>query len=162
MVAVAALDHAVDEDDQRDDRQQHAERVQPTRFRILGLGDQEVDGDERDRSTIGTLTRKIDPHQKYLSKMPPVIGPRAIAMPEAPAQMPIAFGRSRGSNTFWMIDSVCGWTAAAPIPIRARNSDELSSAELGEGADRGHQAEQEQADQQDPLAARADRPAPPR
>ncbi len=70
--------------------------------------------------TIGTFTRKIEPHQKYFSSRPPVIGPSAIAMPEAPAQMPIAFARSFGANTFWMIDSVCGCTSAAPMPISAR------------------------------------------
>ena len=72
-------------------------------------------------ATIGTLTRKIEPHQKYFSSRPPVIGPSAMATPDAPAQMPIALGRSRGSKTFWMIDSVCGCTAAAPMPISARN-----------------------------------------
>ena len=71
--------------------------------------------------TIGTFTRKIDPHQKYFSNAPPAIGPNAIAAPDAPAQMPMAFGRSPGSKTFWMIDRVCGCTAAAPIPINARN-----------------------------------------
>ncbi len=71
-------------------------------------------------TTNGTLTRKIEPHQKYLISTPPAIGPIAIAMPAAPAQMPIALGRSLGSNTFWMIESVCGCTAAAPMPMRAR------------------------------------------
>jgi hypothetical protein len=46
--------------------------------------------------TNGTFTRNTEPHQKYLSSAPPAIGPIAMAMPEAPAHMPIAFGRSLG------------------------------------------------------------------
>ena len=40
--------------------------------------------------------------------------------PTALAQMPMARGRSCGSNTFVMIDRVCGITIAPPRPISAR------------------------------------------
>ena len=42
-----------------------------------------------------------------------------MATPTADAQIPIARGRSAGSKTFVMIDSVCGMTAAPPRPIAA-------------------------------------------
>ena len=73
-------------------------------------------------ATIGTLTKNTEPHQKCASSRPPVTGPMAIARPTAPAQIPIAFGRSVGSKTFEMIDSVDGSTAAPLIPISARNA----------------------------------------
>jgi len=41
-------------------------------------------------------------------------------MPTAMAQMPMARGRSAGSKTLVMMDSVCGITAAAARPIAAR------------------------------------------
>ena len=47
-------------------------------------------------TTMGTLTRKIDPYQKCSSSAPPVMGPKATAMPEVAPQMPSAFCRSRG------------------------------------------------------------------
>ena len=68
----------------------------------------------------GTLIRKTEPHQKWSSSSPPTIGPTAMATPTAEAQMPMARGRSRGSNTLVMMDSVCGMTAAPPRPIAAR------------------------------------------
>jgi len=68
----------------------------------------------------GTLIRKTLPHQKWASSSPPTIGPMATPIPTAVAQMPMAFGRSCGSKTLEMIDSVCGMTAAPPRPIAAR------------------------------------------
>ena len=41
--------------------------------------------------TIGTLTRKIEPYQKCWSSAPPVIGPKATAMPDVAPQIPSAF-----------------------------------------------------------------------
>ncbi len=70
--------------------------------------------------TIGTLTRKTEPHQKCSISRPPVIGPIAIASPTAPAQMPIALGCSARSKTFMMMASVAGMASAPPTPIRAR------------------------------------------
>jgi hypothetical protein len=68
----------------------------------------------------GTFSRNTEPHQKWASSSPPTTGPIATPMPTAMAQMPMARGRSAGSNTLLMIDSVCGITAAAPRPIAAR------------------------------------------
>src|SRR5258708_27811967 len=67
----------------------------------------------------GTLIRNTEPHQKWASSRPPTTGPMAMPMPTATAQIPIARGRSAGSNTLEMIDSVCGITAAAARPIAA-------------------------------------------
>src|SRR5437764_9195218 len=71
-------------------------------------------------TTIGTLIRKTEPHQYRSSSAPPTTGPMATASPTAPAHTPMARARSRGSNTFEMIDSVAGRTAAAPMPMTAR------------------------------------------
>src|SRR5215813_11045141 len=71
-------------------------------------------------STIGTLIRKTEPHQKCSSSAPPTTGPIATPRPTDPAQTPIALPRSRGSKTFEMIDKVAGRTAAPPMPISAR------------------------------------------
>jgi hypothetical protein len=43
-----------------------------------------------------------------------------MPMPTAVAHRPIARGRSAGSKTLEMMDSVCGMTAAPPRPIAAR------------------------------------------
>ena len=44
----------------------------------------------------------------------------ATPIPTAEAQIPMAFGRSCGSKTLEMMDSVCGMTAAPPRPMAAR------------------------------------------
>ena len=70
---------------------------------------------------IGTLMKNTDPHQKFSSSQPPVIGPAATAMPLTALQMPIALARSPGSvNTLVRIASVAGKISAAPMPISAR------------------------------------------
>ena len=55
------------------DRQHRADRVELRVRRVLGLGDR-----KKPRTspaiTIGTLTMKIDPHQKCSRRKPPVIG----------------------------------------------------------------------------------------
>ena len=69
----------------------------------------------------GTLTKNTDPHQKFSSSQPPVIGPAATAMPLTALQIPIALARSPGSvNTLVRIASVAGKISAAPMPISAR------------------------------------------
>ena len=71
--------------------------------------------------TIGTLTRKIDPHQKCSSRMPPVIGPMPMPMADTPAHTPMALPRSSGLvKTLVMIDNVDGMMNAPPTPISAR------------------------------------------
>jgi hypothetical protein len=71
-------------------------------------------------TTIGTLIRNTEPHQKWSSSRPPVTGPIAIPMPTAAAHRPMARPRSAGSKTLVMIARVCGMTAAPPKPIAAR------------------------------------------
>src|SRR5215470_2984971 len=71
-------------------------------------------------AVTGTLMRNTDPHQKWASSNPPTMGPMAMPMPTATAQIPMARDRSTGSNTLEMIDSVCGITAAAARPITAQ------------------------------------------
>ena len=69
----------------------------------------------------GTLTMKIDPHQKWSSRTPPTTGPSATPRPAVPAQMPIASARSRASvKTVTSSESVAGMTNAAPAPMTAR------------------------------------------
>ena len=73
--------------------------------------------------TMGTFTRKIDPHQKCASRMPPMIGPRPMPMPLTPAQIPMARPRSLGLvKMLVMIDRVAGMMNAAPIPMNARDT----------------------------------------
>ena len=71
-------------------------------------------------AATGTLMRKMDPHQKWLRRKPPVTGPMATPTPVTPAQMAMAFGRSSGENTFVRMESVAVTTSAPPSPIRAR------------------------------------------
>jgi len=47
-------------------------------------------------------------------------GPVAMPRPTAVAHRPMARGRSAGSKTLEMMESVCGMTAAPPRPIAAR------------------------------------------
>ena len=71
--------------------------------------------------TIGTLTRKIDPYQKCSSSAPPVIGPKATAMPDVAPQMPRAFCRSDGSGkTLVRMARLAGKMKAAATPMSAR------------------------------------------
>src|SRR5579872_1594649 len=61
--------------------------------------------------TMGTLTRKTEPHQKCERSQPPTTGPIATPRPEVPDQMPMARARSGGFvNTFVRIDRVEGMT----------------------------------------------------
>ena len=72
-------------------------------------------------TTIGTLTRKIEPYQKRSSSAPPVMGPKATAIPEVAPQMPSAFWRSDGSVKMSVkMANVAGKMKAAATPIRAR------------------------------------------
>ena len=71
--------------------------------------------------TIGTFTRKIDPYQKCSSSAPPVIGPKATAIPDVAPQMPRAFCRSDGSGkTLVRMARLAGKMKAAATPISAR------------------------------------------
>ena len=74
-------------------------------------------------ATIGTLTRKMEPHQNRASSRPPAIGPMAMPSPMVAAQAPMARARSAGSrNMSLMIDSEAGIVSAAPAPMTARQA----------------------------------------
>ncbi|MNN92070.1 hypothetical protein D3C81_2102850 [compost metagenome] len=82
-------------------------------------------------STIGTLIRNTEPHQKYSSSSPPTTGPSAAPPKATEAQMPIATARSFSSvNARRIMDSVAGIIMAAPTASKAR--DAISAAGLGE------------------------------
>ena len=96
--------------------------------------------------TIGTLTMKIEPHQKCSSRMPPVIGPRPMPRADTPAQMPIALPRSSGSvKTLVMIDRVDGMMNAPPMPIRPRVTISIVGS-LADGRQRRADAEHGEAE----------------
>jgi hypothetical protein len=62
-----------------------------------------------------------EPHQKFSSSAPPMIGPIAIAVPVAAPHRPMACARSRrSSKTFEISESVVGKITAAPIPATIR------------------------------------------
>ena len=72
-------------------------------------------------TTMGTLTRKIDPYQKCSSSAPPTMGPKATAMPDVAPQIPSAFCRSDGSGkTLVRMARLAGKMKAAATPISAR------------------------------------------
>src|SRR4029077_7737501 len=54
-------------------------------------------------TAIGTLTRKIAPHQKFSSSQPPVIGPAATPTPTMAAHRPIALARGIGSGKMLVV-----------------------------------------------------------
>ena len=72
--------------------------------------------------TIGTLTRKTEPHQKCCEQeAADAAGPMATPTPATPAHTPMARPRSVGSGkTLVRIDSVAGMISAPPMPMNAR------------------------------------------
>ena len=86
----------------------------------------------------GTLTMKIEPHQKWSSRKPPTTGPSATPRPAVAAQMPIAIARSRVSvKTLISSESVAGMMNAAPAPMTARATIEPVDAARVGGPRRG-------------------------
>lgn len=71
-------------------------------------------------AATGTLTRNTEPHQKWSIRTPPMTGPPARPTDETAAQMAIALGRSRSSNSCTSTASVPGMRNAAPRPMNAR------------------------------------------
>ena len=89
----------------------------------------------RASSTMGTLIRNTEPHQKYSSSSPPTTGPKAAPPEATEAQMPMASARSRSSAKLRRIrDSVAGIIMAAPTPSSAR----AAISRAGEGAKAAH------------------------
>ena len=101
--------------------------------------------------TNGTLIRKTEPHQNCSSRAPPVIGPIAMAMPETPAQMPIARPRSRGSNTLVMIDSVDGSDRCAADSHQRAGGDQHVRARSAKADAIEPIAEHDKTDDEHPL-----------
>jgi hypothetical protein len=63
------------------------------------------------------LMQKTDPHQKFSSSQPLVMGPAATAMPLTALHTPMAAARSRVSRkTLVRIARVAGKISAAPRP----------------------------------------------
>ncbi|MCZ7534929.1 MAG: hypothetical protein M5T61_02585 [Acidimicrobiia bacterium] len=71
-------------------------------------------------TTTGRFTRNVDPHQKWSSRKPPMMGPSATPMPVTAAHTPMARGRSCAGKTLVMIERVAGITNAPPTPMTAR------------------------------------------
>ena len=69
---------------------------------------------------IGTLSQKIQCHERPWVIAPPTTGPRAIARPEMPPQAPSASGRRAGETASERMVRLSGVTNAAPIPCAAR------------------------------------------
>ena len=116
------------------------------------VGHEQAAGDAGRRSTIGTLTRKTEPHQKCSSSQPPATGPSATAMPGSPAQTPMALARSLGSvKTLVRMASVAGKMRAAPTPMAARAAIS-ASARSASAASAEVSAEHDQADLHHALA----------
>ena len=103
---------------------------------------------------IGRFTRNTDPYQKCSSSSPDATGPIAAPAPEMPAQMAIAFARSRAGNTLARIDSVDGHDeGGADAHDRARRDEH--ARRVGEHADQRPEAEDDEAGLQRALAPEA-------
>jgi hypothetical protein len=66
------------------------------------------------------LMKKIQLQLIFWVRRPPTSGPTASASAETPAQIPIAVPRCRGGKVAVMIESVAGFSSAAPTPWRVR------------------------------------------
>src|SRR5215472_16690967 len=72
-------------------------------------------------AAMGTMNKKMLPHQNRSSSQPPAIGPSAIPTPALAPHSPMASARWRRSvNTLVSSDSAEGNIIAAPSPITAR------------------------------------------
>ena len=103
-------------------------------------------------STMGTLTRNTEPHQKCASNTPPMTGPAAVAMPATPDHTAIAWPRSSSGKTLPIVDSVAGIAHAPPMPIRPTGHGQRRRG-VGEGAGDRRHAEDREADHEHALAA---------
>ena len=71
-------------------------------------------------AAIGTLTRKTEPHQKWSSSQPPMIGPSGRPSAEAAETMPTALVRSSGPKSEGRTASASGMTSARADAHHAR------------------------------------------
>ena len=81
---------------------------------------------------IGTLIRKIDPHEKLLSSSPPTMGPSGIPSEDIPTQIPRALARSWSGKISRISARVEGIINADPRPIITR--EKISTSALIEKA----------------------------
>ena len=65
---------------------------------------------------IGTLSQKIQCHDRPCAIAPPTTGPMAIASPEMPPHAPRASGRRAGETAAERIVRVSGMLMAPPTP----------------------------------------------
>ena len=101
----------------------------------------------------GTLTMKIEPHQKWSSRKPPTTGPSATPRPAVAAQMPIAIARSRVSvKTLISSESVAGMMNAAPAPMTARATMSPSTPPAYAAHRRGDAEHREPGEQRAPAS----------
>ena len=128
-------------DDRPDERDQARRRRAPRRSsRCAARPGRATPGRRRARRRArathsGTLTMKIEPHQKWSSRTPPTTGPSATPRPAVAAQMPIAIARSRASvKTLTSSESVAGMMNAAPgAHDRAGGDQPVDAARVGGG-----------------------------
>ena len=124
---VRRLDHAVDERDERGDREHRAEDVEARPARDRGSRARAASRPRGRSAATGTLTRKTDFQSNHSSSRPPGSGPRPMPTAAMPAQMPIALPRSSRGKTFVMIDSVAGMISAPPTPISGADARSAGS-----------------------------------
>ena len=75
----------------------------------------------RNGTSTGTAMRNTDPHQKWLSRSPPTMGPSAAPAEKPAAHTAIAVRRSFGSRKMLrMSESVAGMSMAPKNPSTAR------------------------------------------
>ena len=151
---LAAVDDAVDERDQADDGQQHAEHVDAARAAGHATRAPGAATSTRPISTTGTLIRKTEPHQKCSSSAPPSDradrhGEADRAGPDADRPAALARVEDVGDDRQRHRHD----RRAADAHERA-GRDELAGVLRVRREQRG-QAEQHQADQQEALAADA-------
>ena len=76
------------------------------------------------------LMKKIQLQLIFWVRRPPTSGPTASASAETPAQIPIAVPRCRRGKVAVMMESVAGFSSAAPTPWRVRAA--MSEASVAE------------------------------
>lgn len=73
-------------------------------------------------TAIGTLIRKIEPHQKCSSRTPPIVGPATTPTIATVDHAAIALRCSSGGNTVNSNDNVLGISSEPPTPISPRQA----------------------------------------
>jgi len=119
---VPAFDGAGGEQGQRRGPQQLTGQVQCAggRFGPFPYG---PDGEKGDQHGDGQVDHEHRPPAEGRDHPPAETGPTTSALPAAPAQIPTAWARWRGSVNVWVkIANVAGSSIAAPTPCNTRNA----------------------------------------